>query len=232
MKSVIVTGCSKGLGLAIARDILKQGHCVLGSGRSQKPFEAPNFEYLQIDHADLNSGRLLVQKCLDMFGRVDAIVHNAGTISPMGKIADLDLDQFKTLFQVNVYAAIEMIQAGLPELRKNKGSVILVSSGAAVKGYGGWSAYCSSKASLNMLAGSLAQEEDIYAYSVRPGVVDTDMQQYIREHGADIMPDYQKFVSLKETDALLKPEQPAKAIARLALDPIPEWNGQFLQWDS
>ena len=100
--------------------------------------------------------------------------------------------------------------------------------------YPTWGAYCISKAAFNILSSTLSKEEqDIFTVSLRPGVVDTNMQELIRTK-VDVMPDdfYKKFKELKERNELSEPEQPAKAIARLVLFPIKELNGQFVQWDS
>ncbi|KAG5459558.1 MAG: hypothetical protein BJ554DRAFT_28, partial [Olpidium bornovanus] len=89
------------------------------------------------------------------------------------------------LFDVNLFAVFLLTQKALPHLRKQRGRVVMVSSGAANKAYVGWSAYCCSKAALNMLTENLAAEEpEIASVAVRPGVVETEMQKIIRDSGA------------------------------------------------
>lgn len=111
---------------------------------------------------------------------------------------------------------------------------MLTSSGASVTAYQGWGAYGSSKAVLNHLALTLSVEEPgITTISIRPGVVDTDMQREIREvhHEAMSSKDREKFAGLKEKGTLLKPEQPGHVIAKLAVGGGKELSGKFLTWN-
>ena len=96
-------------------------------------------------------------------------------------------------------------------------------------------AYGSAKAAMNHLTLTIAKEEkDITAIAIRPGTVDTQMQQDIREKHDKAMDtnDAKKFVELKSSGSLLKPEQPAHAIAKLVLDAPNNLSGQFLQWNA
>lgn len=111
---------------------------------------------------------------------------------------------------------------------------MLCSSGAAVGAYATWGAYGASKAALNHLALTLSVEEpDVTTVSIRPGVVDTDMQVSIREahHKAMDEKDAAKFRELKETGGLLRPDQPGNVMAKLALDAPKELSGQFMSWN-
>ena len=124
------------------------------------------------------------------------------------------------------------MKAALPALRSSKGRIILTSSGAAVTGYAGWGPYGSSKAAMNHLALTLAAEEpDVTTIALRPGVVDTQMQDSIRElHlGTMAKKDAEKFASLKKEGGLLRPEQPGNVMARLALEAPPQLSGAFLR---
>jgi NAD(P)-dependent dehydrogenase (short-subunit alcohol dehydrogenase family) len=122
----------------------------------------------------------------------------------------------------------------LPFLRENLGRVINVSSGAAVRAIAGSAGYCVSKAALNQFNKVLAAEEDeITAIAVRPGVVDTPMQTLVRAEGQTGMPQevHKAFVRYHEKGELLPPEVPGHTIAVLALHAPNEWSGEFLSWD-
>lgn len=126
------------------------------------------------------------------------------------------------------------IRAVLPSLRKTRGRIILTSSGAAINAYQGWGCYGASKAVLNHIALTLAVEEpDVTTISVRPGVVDTEMQREIREvHNKSMSEkDAAKFLGLKKDGGLLKPEQPGHVIAKLAVSGKTELSGKFLNWN-
>lgn len=113
-------------------------------------------------------------------------------------------------------------------MRKTKGCIVWVSSGAALKSYQAWGAYGSSKAAITSISGHFAVEEsDIISIAIQPGRVDTGMQQLIRETGADTMDKavYDKFVHEKATGALLRPEQPGNVIARVVATPPKNLSG-------
>ena len=124
-----------------------------------------------------------------------------------------------------------LIKPALPYLRQTHGRIILTSSGAATGVYSTWGAYGSSKAALNHLAATLAVEEpDITSISIRPGVVDTEMQVEVRGHN-NVMDskDAEKFKSLHEEGKLLRPDQPGNVIGRLVLNAGNELSGKFLR---
>ena len=115
---------------------------------------------------------------------MDGCILNAGLLDPVSKIADLDLEAAKTLFDVNVLSLFSMLKHAIPSLRHSKGKVIFVSSGAAVSATAAWGPYSASKAALNSIAATLANEEpEILSVALRPGVVATDMQAQIRSTG-------------------------------------------------
>jgi NAD(P)-dependent dehydrogenase (short-subunit alcohol dehydrogenase family) len=121
-------------------------------------------------------------------------------------------------------------------LRKTNGRILLTSSGAATSAYQGWGCYGAGKAVLNHLALTLSVEEpSVTTISIRPGVVDTEMQREIREvhHERMSEKDREKFSGLKSSGGLLKPEQPGHVIARLAVggEEVKSFNGKFLSWN-
>ena len=177
----------------------------------------------------------LVAAAVLAFGRVDAIVNNAAVLTPLARIADSDPVEWQRNLQINVMGPYLLTQAALPHLRRAaQGRVINVSSGAAVRPTAGWSAYCASKAALNMLTAVLAKEEpSIAALAVRPGVVDTAMQAALREQGRAAMEPqaHQRFLDAYARGELLPPERPGRALAALALHAPLAWSGRFISWD-
>lgn len=126
-------------------------------------------------------------------------------------------------------------KAGIPELRKTKGCVVWLSSGAANKPYNAWAAYGSSKAAVQSISNHLAVEEpDITSITVAPGRVNTDMQAVVRASGKDTMnkAQYDTFVDAFEQGKLLEPEQPGHVIAKFVANPKPELSGQCLKYVS
>lgn len=152
----------------------------------------------------------------------------------MKKIADSTPEEWRAAYDTNVFSAVGMVQAALPSLRKTKGRIVITSSGAATGAYQGWAAYGSGKAVLNHVAATLAVEEpDVTTISIRPGVVDTEMQRAIREDHSVAMSatDQEKFHGLHKEGKLVRPEQPGGVIANLAVSGQSDLSGKFLSWD-
>lgn len=241
--TLLITGASRGLGAAAARIAASQGANVVLAARSgddlagvAHAIRAVGGHALAVesDVSQREDTLQLVEKALERFGRIDALINNAGIIEPIAPLAEAPPERWAHNLAVNVVGPFLLIQAALPALRAAQGRVINVSSGAAVGAIPGWSAYCASKAALNHLTAVLAVEEPtIVAIAVRPGVVDTEMQSKIRRDGATGMPaeTHRRFVAQHEAGTLLPPEEPARALVALARHAPRAWSGEFLTWD-
>ncbi|KAM7221062.1 hypothetical protein V8F06_003624 [Rhypophila decipiens] len=239
-KVIIVTGASRGIGLAIATCLLKESHNVVLVSRSENELQKIKDEfpsqvvYLAIDLTVPEAASRVTELAIQSYGRIDGIVINHGVLSPIARISDVSVQELKALFDANFFSAVAIAKAVIPHLRASEGRMIFTSSGAALKGYAAWGAYGSSKAALHSLAQHIAVEEDIVAVSVSPGRVDTDMQKEIREKGSTAMAekDYAGFVTAFDEGKLNKPEWPAEVMARLSLEAKPELSGKYLVWNA
>ncbi len=176
----------------------------------------------------------IVSRAMAEYGRIDGLVNNAGVIEPIGPIADTGAADWQRSWAVNVLAAVTLTRLALPALRRAKGRVVNISSGAAAGHIPGWGAYSISKAALNTLTQVLAGEEpEITAVALRPGVVDTQMQVTIRQTGRGKMGqgNYEWLNGLHQQGKLLPVEIPGAVIACLALYSPHDWSGEVLQWD-
>ncbi|KAG8865223.1 hypothetical protein FRB96_000113 [Tulasnella sp. 330] len=240
---VLVTGASRGIGLAVTRILLSNFSAdVVAFQRTVSPelkkLKESNDRALTIFEGDVTSATATenaVETALSTYGSLSALVLNAGTLHPLGRIDTPNLvDEWKSLFDVNFFSLVQTIQMALPHLRKIGGRVVFVSSGAATGGSAGWGAYSASKAAMNSLCRTLAAEEpDIVAVALRPGAVDTEMQSTIRAIGAAHMSpkDLAKFTGLYETGTLVKPEDSGHVIAALAVNAGKDLTGKFVSWD-
>ncbi|RIA88580.1 hypothetical protein C1645_695091 [Glomus cerebriforme] len=252
-KSIIITGASRGLGRAIAIELIKKfNNNVIAVSRTRKDLTELK-QYVENDLnrkgkieivvGDVTEERVIeeaIGKSIETWGKLDGIIANAGILS-IGKVANSHIDEWKRSYEINFFSVITLIQKSMSQLRQNKGVFLSVSSGAAYKEYYGWGAYSTSKAALNMLTSTVAIEEpDIVAIAVRPGVIDTDMQKLIREKGMDmgmIKSDYDKFINLYESNNLTPADQPAHVFASLVscagekIGTIKPLSGKFLSWD-
>ncbi|TLD37631.1 NAD(P)-binding protein [Venturia nashicola] len=234
-KTVIVTGASRGIGLAAARYLLKQKHNIVAVARSREPLQKLQSEFPgqvaiiagDLGDLSLNLGQEAVDLGISTYGQLNALIVNHGVLNPVKRISETHAKEWSEAFDINIKAA-------LPSLRRTKGNILLVSSGAAVGAYATWGAYGASKAVLNHVAMTLATEEpDVTTTSIRPGVVDTEMQRELRETHHTVMDkkDAEKFATLKSGGKLLTPEQPGHVLAKLAIDSPKELSGKFCNWN-
>jgi NAD(P)-dependent dehydrogenase (short-subunit alcohol dehydrogenase family) len=165
-----------------------------------------------LDVADYAQVEAAVAEAGARFGGLDILVNNAGVIDPIGLLADCDPADWQRSISINLVGAFNGIRAALPVfLRRKSGTIVNVSSGAAGNARDGWSAYCSGKAGLAMLTQCVHVEygaAGIAVFGLRPGLVDTGMQERIRASGINA-------ISRLDRSALSPPEQPAEAIAWL-----------------
>ncbi|KAG8746759.1 hypothetical protein FRC10_003742 [Ceratobasidium sp. 414] len=244
---IIVTGASRGIGLAVVDALLKSYNArVVTLSRTRTPeitalsSEHPdNLAILEGDATQEQSATSAVELAKSKFGRLDGLILNAGTLDPLGRIEspESSVEAWKAAFDINLFSTLHLIKAGLPSLREVHGRIIFVSSGAATGGVVGWGAYSASKAALNSLARTLANEEkDIVSIAIRPGVVDTEasMQSIIRQRGLSVMkPDeHERFTRLHADSLLVKPRDTGHVIAGLSVAAKPSLSGSFVEWNN
>ncbi|WQF83017.1 Putative short-chain dehydrogenase/reductase SDR, NAD(P)-binding domain superfamily [Colletotrichum destructivum] len=240
-KVIIVTGASRGIGLAIAQHLLKESHKVVLAARSKDQLEAlkaahpGQVEYIAGDLGDLKTIPKIAEAAVKTFGKIDGIVINHGVLEPVTRLADSSIEEWKKAYDINVFSGLALVQASLQELRKSQGCVLWVSSGAATGAYAAWGAYGTSKAAMNHLSAHLAVEEpDITSIAISPGRVDTAMQKVIRDAGGGHMAekDHSSFVSAFDKGELFKPEQPGNIMARFVVNPEHNLSGKFIKWQA
>ncbi|KAI5966549.1 uncharacterized protein KGF55_000858 [Candida pseudojiufengensis] len=238
----LVTGASKGIGKAIVDILLQhQNSKVVAIARSkelletlQSKYGSENFQFIAGDVTDSNISQSAIDLATTKFGQLNSIIANAGIIEPVGPIQDISIEEWKKLYDLNFFSIVQLIQQSLSELKRTGGNIIAVSSGAANSAYSGWYAYGSSKAALNHLIKSLAAEEKlIKAISIAPGVVNTDMQELIRNFGSKMNEEsLKKFINLHKDGKLVEPEICGKVYANLALKGwSDDLNGEFIRFD-
>lgn len=235
-KVVLVTGASRGLGASIVSLLSSLGHKVLATARSGQALEDmwgddPQVHWVESDLVQPESPELLVQQCLSHFGQLDGLINNAGTIHPIESLEKSEASDWARAIQVNLTAPALLMKAALPHLKQQKGRVVNISSGAAVKVISGWSAYCTSKAGLMHLTKAAALENpEVGFFSLRPGTIDTQMQNEIRQSTAMTEADLTKFRGLKSGGRLNPPEVAGRSATWLVLHGPPSRSGEFIQY--
>jgi len=181
MSVAIVTGASRGLGLALTRALAERGWRLVVDARDPGALERAvagleGVVAVAGDVSDAEHRRALVDAAGD---RVDLLVNNASLLgpSPLPGLADYPLEELSRVYEVNVFAPLALVQLALPRLGPGA-AIVNVTSDAAVEAYEGWGGYGSSKAALEQLTAILAAEhQGIRVYAVDPGDMRTQMQQ-------------------------------------------------------
>ena len=180
----IVTGGSKGLGLALVHSLAAQGWAVVTDARHGAELAAAVAGTGAIavpgDVTEPAHRQALVGTVQRRWGRLDLLVNNAGALgpSPLPPLGHYDLDALRAVLEANVIAPLALAQLALPLLRESHGAVLNVTSDAAVEAYPGWGGYGASKAALEQLSNVLAAEEPgIKVWWADPGDMRTAMHQ-------------------------------------------------------
>lgn len=186
MPTAIITGASRGLGLALARALAGKHWNLVINARGAKALETAKLELEQITRVTAILGDVSDEVHLDQmiaaareFGGLDALVNNASILgsSPQPKLEAYPLDVLEQVYRVNVFAPLRLIQLALPIM--NAGARVLnITSDAGIEAYEGWGGYGSSKAALEQLSKVLAVEHpNLHVYSLDPGDMNTQMHQ-------------------------------------------------------
>ncbi|MDC5696386.1 SDR family oxidoreductase [Intrasporangium calvum] len=186
----VVTGCTRGIGRAIAEDLAPTHHVVVG-GRTEESVARvvgalPSAEGFVADLVDCGPGGSLETALADLvprLPRVDVLVHSAGVLH-RGLIADLPATDWDAAMRVNVVAVAAVTRALLPALRAAQGLVLAINSGAGLTSTPTMGPYCASKFALRAFTDALREEErenGVRVTSVHPGRVDTDMQHEMND---------------------------------------------------
>jgi NAD(P)-dependent dehydrogenase (short-subunit alcohol dehydrogenase family) len=181
----VITGASRGLGLALARALAARGWALVIDARGGAALRAATHELGRLttvraisgDIADDAHRRDLVAAAHEL-GGIDALVHNASVLgpSPQPALADYPLTVLEYVYAANVFGPLRLTQLALPQLRPGA-AVVSVTSDAALEAYEGWGGYGSSKAALEQLTAVLAAEQPaLRVYRVDPGDMSTQMQ--------------------------------------------------------
>ena len=174
-KSAIVTGASRGIGLAIARALAREG-VRLGLLSRSRPDVAG--EFVAADFADLEKLPSAVRQLVERLGTVDFLINNAGTFLEKA-IPDIQLADWERVLHVNLTAPFLLTQEVLPHMiARRQGRIVNIASTASAQGYFHQSAYCASKHGLLGFGRSLAIEAkpyNIHIHTLCPGGVDTDL---------------------------------------------------------
>jgi NAD(P)-dependent dehydrogenase (short-subunit alcohol dehydrogenase family) len=241
----IITGAGRGIGRATALAFARAGASVVLAARSTDEIAsvADEIKYnrggyalaIPTDVSDAAEVDHLLVLTLRAFGQIDILVNNAALVHPIGRVWETSPLAWQKLIKTNLLGPYFCARAVLPHmLERGNGRIINVSSGVADMNLEGTSAYNASKAALERFSGTLAAEVEgtgVVVTTLRPGIVDTQMQADIRETPANLFPQADLFQSFQDQNQLRPPTDPAQAILWLASHFANNTNGQLLRMD-
>ncbi|WP_433597704.1 SDR family oxidoreductase [Nocardia sp. CA-135953] len=238
-KSALVSGASRGIGKAVAAELLRRGANVLITARKPEPLEEAAAELRALGHrgevsalagnsGDPDSRAAAVARVVSEFGSLDILINNTGINPVYGSLMDADLEAVRKIFDVNVVAALGYVQEAYKAwMREHGGAVVNVASVAGLRSTGVIAAYGASKAALIRLTDELAWQlgPNIRVNAVAPGVIKTKFADAL--YSAD----EERAASVYPMKRLGAPEDVAQLIGFLVSDEA-EWiTGETIRVD-
>ncbi len=205
-RTVLVTGASSGIGRAIARDLLQQGHHVIGVSRDSGKFirQMANFTPLQLDLSDLNDIPQSIRELEQAFPEIDAVVLCAGR-GQFGSVEEFSYAQIEGLITLNFTSQAFLVKALLPALkRKEHSDLIFIGSEAALKGSRKGAMYCAAKFAVRGFTQALREEcgkSNLRVCLINPGMVKTEFFEQLSFEPGDDQSNY------------IEPEDVAEAVS-------------------
>lgn len=227
-QTVLITGASRGIGAAAARSFAAAGAQVALVARSGDEIGAladeigPAARAYACDVSDFAALAAAVQQAESDLGPVSVLINNAGVISPIGRIAEIDPAAWARVIDINLTGVFNGMRVVLPGMvARGGGTILTVSSGAAHNPLEGWSHYCASKAGAAMLTRALDLEyraAGIRAMGLSPGTVATEMQVEIKASGLNP-------VSQLDFSVHIPADWPARALVWMCSEDAAEFTG-------
>jgi NAD(P)-dependent dehydrogenase (short-subunit alcohol dehydrogenase family) len=228
MTTWLITGCSTGLGRALAEAVLSRGDRAVVTARDASTVEDLASDYpdtalaLALDVTDAGQVRTAIERGTEAFGGIDVLVNNAG-YGYRAAVEEGDDDDVRTLFDTHFFGSVDMIKAVLPQMRaRRSGTIVNLSSIGAKITPAGSGYYAAVKAAIEGLTGSLRKEVEplgITAMVVEPGGFRTDFSGRSLQQSVDAIGDYSETAGKrrKENDTThgTQPGDPAKAAAAI-----------------
>ncbi|PTX96308.1 oxidoreductase [Spartobacteria bacterium LR76] len=203
MRNIVVTGCSRGLGEALARFFASKGDRVIGCSRSACRMTelgselGDGHDFSPVDVSDDEWVRSWATRIVNQYGAPDLLINNAAVIAPNAPLWEVSRADFDRVIDVNIKGVANVLRYFLPPMiERGKGIVANFSSGWGRSTSPEVAAYCASKWAIEGLTQSLAQElpEGMAAVAVNPGIIDTEMLQSCFGAGASHYPDAREWI--------------------------------------
>lgn len=240
MKVYIITGASRGIGAALAKQLIDDRHMVVCIARTKNEMLITEGNgSVQFFEQDLSKSEQLEGLMEMVLAEVPpnaesiTLINNAGTVEPIGRAGDIDPMAIARSIELNLTAPM-ILTSSFIRLTKERlvpKKVINISSGAGRHPYSGWSSYCAGKAGLDHFSRAVATEQaenphGVKIVSIAPGIIDTDMQAQIRSSRESEFDQVNRFIDYKEQGLLSTPQETARKLIAVME------SGRFFEMDT
>lgn len=211
---IVITGASSGIGEATAKAFSNAGHPLLLIARRVEKLEAlnlPNSICAKVDVTDFDALRSAITNAEEKYGKTACLVNNAGAML-LGSIDTQDISEWQKMYDLNVMAVLNAMQAVLPDMKERKGGTIInISSVAGKKTFPAHAAYCGTKFAVHAISENVREEvavDDVRVITIAPGAVETELLSHTTSE--EIIKGYEAW---KESmNGVIVPEDIARSI--------------------
>lgn len=232
MDVFFITGASRGIGLALSKELMNENSLLVCTARSHNEDLAEmaknkdcDLVFLEFDLSNTSRLEELMDDMVSLIPKMPSsisLINNAGVIEPIGHTEDNPPAAIEKSIAVNLTAPMILTSTFIRKLKDQHvpKKVVNISSGAGRHAYTGWSSYCAGKAGLDHYSNAVSLEQKkepfgVKVVSVAPGIIDTDMQKEIRTSDQQDFELVGQFIEYKEKGLLSSPEETAAKLARL-----------------
>ena len=215
---IVITGASAGLGAGMAERFSDRGASLGLCARRRPALTGDNVLSRSVDVTDLDGLESFAKDVAAQLGPIDLWINNAALLDPIIPQRDLSYEALEGHLAVSLGGVLNGTKALLAQSAtdRHKGALVNITSGLARYGMAGLSAYCAAKAGVDRLTEIVAIEESgslTMALAVSPGVIETEMQQTLRQQDAAVLHDVEMFRQRKADEAMTSPAWVADAIS-------------------